>query len=209
MTRGLPTLAPDFYYLVKLNFKNMKILMFIVGFIMMVSFTTQEPAEYNWNKNYKVQVKDFQVDNNLGTVLARINTGICYVRNYGGTGNFKAWAVANRLQSRISPKVASGYRLKEVLDHEQIHFDIAEYVARRLNATLRGIKDPVIAENIYQQHLHLLDDIQKIYDAQTDHSNDSAWQIIWRKNIDKLLSKQDPDDNWVISPYGTEYKYKH
>jgi hypothetical protein len=166
-----------------------------------MSFTTNDSSEYRWNKNYKIQVSDFQLDANMKKgQLASISTGIVFTRNWAGTYTFRSYAVSDRKQSRISPKAYNGYRLQEVLAHEQLHFDISEYVSRLLNSRLRHIKDPIIADKLYNEYLNMLGDIQTIYDAQTEHSCDTLWQAKWQKNMDRLLSMDDPDNSWKMYP---------
>lgn len=179
----------------------MKALLLLVVSLITSSFTT-EPAEYQWKSNYKVQLKDFQIDANLGKKLASIQTGIGMNRNYNGTYSFRAMALSNRLQSKISPKVVNGYRTQEVLNHEQLHFDIAEYVARRLNSHLVNIKDLNTADKLFAQYTDTLALIQMVYDAQTNHSNDLEWQNKWRTNMDSLLNGQKILTQWKMYPYG-------
>jgi len=178
----------------------MKALFLLVTMLVLSSFTN-EPAEYQWSSNYKVQVKDFQVDAYLGKRLASISTGIGMNKNYNGTYSFRAVAIADRKQSKINPKILSGYRLQEVLNHEQLHFDIAEYVSRRLNSHLVNIKDLNTAEKLFAQYTDTLSLIQMVYDAQTDHSNDPIWQDKWSKNMDSLLNGQKIFTQWKMYPY--------
>lgn len=169
----------------------MKALFLLV--IALISFTN-EPAQYQWSKDYKVQLKDFQLDVNMGRQLATIYTGLKMTKI-----PLKVYAISNRQMSKISIRAYSGYRLKEVLEHEQIHFDIAEYVARRLNAELQ--LDPSNHEKLFIQYTDTLSLIQIVYDAQTNHSNDPIWQDKWRRNIDSLLNGQKTLTLWKMYPY--------
>jgi hypothetical protein len=180
----------------------MKFLLLIVALIS-VSMTTPVPAEYKWNKNYKVKLSDFQVDKNIDAhKLASIFTGVgLYSVRKNSVYSFTAYSMANRKLSVMCEKTYQGYRLKEVLDHEQIHFDISEYIARRLNAQLVDVRDPKLADKLFADYMDTLGTIQVVYDAQTNHSNDSLWQVKWRTNIDRLLSKDIPDPDWKMYPY--------
>jgi hypothetical protein len=169
--------------------------LFLFVIAMISSAFTIEPIEYHWSKDYKVQLKDFQLDMNMpSNKLATIYTGVGMQRV-----PLKAYAIANREGSKISWRAYNGYRLTEVLEHEQLHFDIAEYIARRLNTELS--KDPNNNENLFKQYMDTLTLIQTMYDDQTNHSNDIIWQDKWRKNIDSLLNGKKNLTQWKMYPY--------
>lgn len=84
-----------------------------------------------------------------------------------------------------------------VLKHEQLHFDIAEYVARiaRKNIT----KDIFLVGDIksYMDSIHNIHNkLQSLYDAQTKHGRIKAKQIEWEKNI---AAKLDSLQNFTLS----------
>ena len=168
--------------------------------IVLISSGFADPIEYDWDKDYKVQVKDFQVDPYYKKQLANIYTGLVMDMTNKSAGSYKAIAVANRRYSKISVRVANGYRLKQVLEHEQLHFDISEYVARRLNIMLQNIRDQHLAEKLFRQYIDTAELIQTVYDAQTNRSNDDLWQLKWRKNMDSLLGGEKDIYQWKIYP---------
>jgi hypothetical protein len=174
----------------------------VVAFVMM-SCKITEPMEYHWNKNYRVQLKDFRLDENMANgSLAVLQSGIHMNRNYEGTGRYKAFAIANRHLSLISKKVyIYKYRQKEILEHEQMHFNITEYVTRLLNSRLQHIKSVNVADKLYDDYNDTLALIQNVYDAQTDHSNDLVWEDKWRSKMDTLLNSVTIRHDWRMYPY--------
>lgn len=177
---------------------------FLLVLIGMFSISAGESSELYWKQDYKLKVSDFITVKSLPkNKLATINAGLYLNRNYNGTFTFRVFAVCNKRASYMTEKVKSGYRLKEVLNHEQGHFDIAEYVARLCNSELMNIRDPQIAENMYHYYLDLLDDIQLTYDAQTEYSNDLEWQKKWDDKLEELLSPEGLSTNWKMSPYSS------
>lgn len=83
---------------------------------------------------------------------------------------------------------------QELLEHEQLHFDIAELTARKLIKTLKnqsytkanyeykieGIRNNIINEG---------DDLQNRYDKETGHGTNSKEQLAWKNRIELELKK--------------------
>lgn len=171
--------------------------------VMLLSFKVPEPIEYKWDQSYKVRVTDFRIEDTLANnTLATLQSGIhfrCISQN--GLWTYSAIALANRSTSVMTKKVCNGYRQKEVLDHEQIHFDITEYVTRLLNKQLQGIDDNSVALKLYYHYSRdTLDLIQTVYDAQTNHNNDPFWQAKWRMKMDQLLRDPHTRNDWRMYP---------
>ena len=91
--------------------------------------------------------------------------------------------------------VLPGYRNPIVLNHEQRHFDIAEYHARRMRAGLRS-----------HQHINAVfdrisidcDRMQERYDRETRHGTDLREQAIWDHKIGALLKSMDAYQSTTI-----------
>jgi hypothetical protein len=78
------------------------------------------------------------------------------------------------------------------LNHEQRHFDIAKLVGERFKKVIKGEKLP--PDNFdgtinmdYLDALREMTKLQKQYDSETAHSNNSAQQQAWNDRIDKEL----------------------
>lgn len=78
-----------------------------------------------------------------------------------------------------------------LLRHEQYHFDIAEYFARKMNEYIKKTQPQEVSD--YQLELtknrELMDRMQKKYDKETDHSRNVEQQKIWENKVDSLLGK--------------------
>lgn len=75
--------------------------------------------------------------------------------------------------------------------HEQLHFDISEIFARKMDEEMSKTKftDNIKQEVrvLYQRILKELDDFQRGYDIETDFSRNIEKQKLWQKHIDRLL----------------------
>jgi hypothetical protein len=111
---------------------------------------------------------------------------------------FNEKGMTHTIKCRFNKSLSWG-RIKNdyILNHEQGHFDIAEIHARLLHKALldysfnaKTVNDDVtkIYNKVVDAHVKL----QKSYDAQTNHSIDTAQQNVWDKKIDSLLKVLKP-----------------
>ena len=93
-----------------------------------------------------------------------------------------------------------GLDSRELLGHEQLHFDITEVFARKLRQLLAGVRPEDFGR--IQQHrrevLYQWGLAQRRYDDETHHGLRREKQEAWRANIDKALDLM-ADWQWV--PY--------
>ena len=92
-------------------------------------------------------------------------------------------------------KNSSWGRIKNdyILAHEQAHFDMAEIYARRLQ---QAIKDYTVNEKtlgrdmnaLYKKTMDELQQMQKLYDDETDHSRNAPQQKLWLVKIGNMLN---------------------
>jgi hypothetical protein len=115
--------------------------------------------------------------------------------------NPAVYALMNKLQS--SAQV--GGRTDRNLSHEQIHFDLTEYLARRLSRELREMtlegpapsqelqRDFLLAvEKRYNETLSDLQRLQGQYDGETSHGRRASAQREWEKQAIDLLESEKP-----------------
>jgi hypothetical protein len=109
-------------------------------------------------------------------------------------------------------KNLSWFKIKDrdLLNHENIHFDIAEVYSRKIRAAFTkynqlqmGTEDKIIAslDSIYNSYNDSLKMIQDIYDLETNLSRDSLKQMKWNMKIAsqlKLLNRY--KDSIVVKP---------
>ena len=90
-------------------------------------------------------------------------------------------------------KTHSTYRL---LEHEQTHFDIAEYHKRLLmkeimNRTFTAANILPSVQEFGKMIIDLRKEMDDMYDLETNHSINEAKQNEWTRKMDKLLKKLD------------------
>jgi hypothetical protein len=115
--------------------------------------------------------------------------------------NPSVYALMNKLQS--SAQV--GDRTDRNLAHEQAHFDLVEYLARRLSRELREmtLEGPapspelqrdflLAAEKRYGETLIDLERLQDQYDGETSHGRRRGEQRKWEKKAVELLESEKP-----------------
>jgi len=81
----------------------------------------------------------------------------------------------------------------ELLQHEQLHFDITELFARKLRKELAGITDcGVLAKKAGALHSQMFDAssrYQDRYDRETVHGTKPEAQVEWQQRVEKELAE--------------------
>lgn len=149
--------------------------------LLLMPITSLLPPIY-WSEK-KLEAKDFKPQVDL-VAAATSSTGIMLIRKADGTSH--AIAFFNKEESVIRASL-TGNQLQRVLEHEQIHFDIAEWHTRELNKRLEGV-NKVDALQLHSTYMHSLLAMQLTYDEQTEHSLNESQQARWRRLVDDLLS---------------------
>tara|TARA_R110001592_G_scaffold362545_1_gene676773 strand:- start:40530 stop:41906 length:1377 start_codon:yes stop_codon:yes gene_type:complete len=145
---------------------------------------------------------DFQGPAKLFTKWdAGINSNV-YVKFDSTTLKFQAYAAMNnRLSWRKywSQNGAADYLLK----HEQYHFNITEYFARKLNKTIEKDILNTKEEVLYELSLTRiqLSKMQQVYDTESNHSLSRNLQLKWEFQIDSMLNFFDPESGFVTDFY--------
>jgi hypothetical protein len=115
--------------------------------------------------------------------------------------NPNVYALMNKLQSGAQV----GGRTERNLAHEQIHFDLVEYLARRLSRELHEMtiagpaaspelqRDLLIAvDKRYQETMIDLQRLQEQYDGETSHGRRASAQKKWAEKAASLLESEKP-----------------
>jgi hypothetical protein len=121
---------------------------------------------------------------------ANTNSGISYswsLKVKGDSSDFQfeveSWFYPE--QSWVKKNKKSEY----LLAHEQLHFDISELVARKLRRALEDVEvvgEPELKEaleQLYQKNADVWTALQKEYDVETRHGQDSYAQKKWKEKI--------------------------
>lgn len=165
---------------------------FILLFTMSCSLIRAQ-EEVPWSPQGKLEWKDFKGDVPLGAKAAATTaSGISYsFSTFYEKGEMK---VDYQVQAFFYP-AKSWYRPQICNDitllHEQLHFDISEVFARKMDREMsetkftKNIKQEVRV--LYKRILKELDVFQRRYDLETDFSRNIEKQKLWQKQINSLL----------------------
>jgi hypothetical protein len=101
----------------------------------------------------------------------------------------------NASRAQLSARTSLLQRNAQLLDHEQLHFDIAEVAARKIRARFEEFRnacgEPGLTEPIAQIITEIdreLQDEQARYDRETAHGANAQAQDSWRRQIRQRLA---------------------
>lgn len=142
------------------------------------------PSYIDWSASRKLTWADFK-----GTVPPRAanaaltNSSIGFDMGYGNNGFTYA------ISCRFDPEKSWG-RVKTdlILKHEQAHFDITEIHARKLYQAFRNytFNEKTVEKDVnemYDRIMKLHQEMQHLYDAETEHSINTREQARWLAKI--------------------------
>ncbi len=158
---------------------------FVIAMIAFSAYTVVDDI-IEWSPDRKLKVTDYTlVEYPLNDgVSATTCTGI-EMRWDSSIKKYRAVAVFSRQKSKWNPFLIR--RKDWILNHEQLHFDITQFITCQLNKRFMNDSLSVLYMiREYDKHLVMLDSFQVMYDNQTDHGRDSAYQILWNKIVDNL-----------------------
>lgn len=166
---------------------NIVMWIFIIsGLVLISSFTDIKPKEdlIQWSHDRKLTIDDFTQMNYIdGNIPANASTGI-FMSYSRKMDRYNAVAIFDKKRSGWNPRLIKNPDW--VLNHEQRHFDITQFIVSELNKEL-SVVPYSMAQEIFYKYEHRLDSMQVLYDTQTIHSMDSTYQDFWNKKIDYLL----------------------
>lgn len=165
---------------------------------MLTSFQPFQNYEtISWNADKRLSWDDFKGKPPINSRAAAITaSGITY--RFSTSGTRDDMEVDFKIDTYFYP-TKSWYQEKLVddviLSHEQLHFDISELYARKMEARLaeetfthNNVKAKV--KSIYKEILKEVDDFQNQYDDETNFSRDRERQALWDEKITKLLEER-------------------
>ncbi len=108
--------------------------------------------------------------------------------------NFTVNCLFDKESSWVNPK----NKTNMLLEHEQLHFDIAEVYARRLRKKLSESKFTIKnykskSSDIFDHNFKDYQKFQAYYDAETNHGIKQMKQTIWNKKVKTLLKMSSRD----------------
>lgn len=149
-------------------------------------------TQLRWSPNSQLKWSDFKGSPERFTYMdAMTESGIVFTWKCDYRGfQFEVYAMFDTKKSWVRKSEASEHLLR----HEQAHFDITEWHARKLRKRLSDISNPCrmgrsgidrIAQQIYNESSAM----QELYDTETSHSKNFAAQKKWLERIRKELQQ--------------------
>jgi hypothetical protein len=123
-----------------------------------------------------------------------------YVDYDSTNSGYRAYAAMN---NQLSWKKSSSTESDYLLNHEQYHFNISEFLARKLNRIIEN-KGLDTESEILPELSKIRTDLntmQDEYDTQADHSLVRDLQRKWEFRIDSMLSSFNPDSGFITDFY--------
>jgi hypothetical protein len=158
--------------------------------VFFLSFKQENKDDLVWKSDRKLKWDNFKADPNPNSDTAAAVT--CVIRadyhSKKDTLFVSIRAVLIQTQSWYKKK----YKIPSVLQHEQIHFDVAELYARNLRKKIMSLKtqklkavyelNALTATNDQERNLY-----QDLYDNETDNGRNKKKQVEWEKIVAKEL----------------------
>ena len=185
------------------NFLKSKLILIICSVVILTLiplFKSNFNAQVTFYKWKKLDWDDFQGFVKPFTGWGAGISSNVYVEYDSTKGKYVAYAAMN---NQLSWKKQSSVGSDYLLNHEQYHFNITEYFARKLNSIIEK-------ENIQNKDEALLklssirSDLSKFqnrYDNESDHGINKDLQRRWEFQVDSLLEAFEQDSGFVIDYY--------
>ena len=169
----------------------MKNFVFILS-LLLNSFLFSQEIE--WQETRKIEFSDFKgkppaINNFAANSMISINYKVLSKSIWTGKIKIKIFATFDSEKSWVSLQYLNQNGL---LEHEQIHFDIAEFFSRKLSKVLVEKVDSVekfnrdfqiLYDKVYQEYI----DFQNLFEEETSFGTNIEKQKIWKKRVDNLL----------------------
>jgi predicted secreted Zn-dependent protease len=141
-----------------------------------------------WNEFYKLQWHDFQGERGESSIgdagtAVQIKAKPFYVKD---KIEYDVYAYFNRKKSWSTDKSDA------LLAHEQLHFDIAEWYARKIRKKIKQLRSSGVNDvDIYNSHIRVLleesNEVDMQYDMETLHGAMAKKQAAWKKKVSEAL----------------------
>lgn len=184
----------------------LKNIFFFIGFISLMSFSFVKDDFILWQENKKLKIQDFKADNKdtikvnrqqfLGAISAIRIEYSSFQRNKNSVPDFS-------IKTYFDPN-ESWMLLKNdyVLQHEQIHFDLAELYARKMRKSVESLRQKNVTNiSIYRKKIQRWNAMKEKASNQFDADNQDYYikigqkilfqknpkQEAWKKKVDREL----------------------
>lgn len=161
---------------------------------------TEQGPVIDWQNNYKLKYEDFKAGSKASPGFAVATTSSAFGYSITDRGGEISGSIYVRFyceESWWNPD----FRLDEVLEHEQLHFDICELFGRKLYKEVLALRDNGKLSKRSIKHIESklekqYSDYQDLYDKETDHSTNGGEQRKWNKKIKLELAALAPFANY-------------
>lgn len=175
-------------------------------FLLPLTVSAQRADEelINWSKNKKLTWADYKGNPDPASDAAASTTTYLSIEYKISTDEF-----GFMIESRFSKSRSWGrHKTDYILSHEQGHFDIAEFFARKLYKEMKTYrfnnrtyqKD---LKRIYDNILEEKEAMQNDYDRETRHSINKEKQEEWLKKIAEMLEDTNEYADYQNKPYSS------
>ncbi len=159
------------------------ILICIFGF--QASALKSQNSKIYWNENTQLEFSDFRGYPTYRSAAAMSYCGIKY--NSCGISKNPTYSVSAYFEPKNS-WVWSNYKYDYVINHERLHFDIAEIYARKLRKYFAENQVSIRnSKRVYQQFFKAYEQFQNTYDEATQHGTNKKKQSEWKEKIKNEL----------------------
>jgi len=182
----------------KLNWKPNLMILFIL--LLFTSFT-QSGDQKTWDadspltwQDYKAVEKDksFNSNTHSNTLVGEIHR---YRRLKSDSNSYQFDFQVKSVMIRSKSWVDPAYKTSALLAHEQLHFDISAYFAKKLLIALQNGTYSKDFLNEMQDIRHRLsiqrNTMENLYDERTVHSNDKLMQAKWSTYVHSILTSNE------------------
>jgi len=159
-------------------YRNFLLLLLLLPFIPKAQFKENTIA---WSPDKRLTWKDYDGEPDPGSDAAASTTTYLGIQ-YNVTNRVFGYSI----ECSFSKNSSWGrHKTAYILAHEQGHFDIAEYFARKLNMQMKNYQ---FNKSTYEKDLKkIYQDMQNQYDEETNHSIYKEKQVEWLGKIEKML----------------------
>ncbi|EDP70386.1 hypothetical protein FBALC1_06503 [Flavobacteriales bacterium ALC-1] len=171
---------------------------FIFCFLFLFIGENSNEETITWNASKKLTWADFKADPNLESNAAALTaSGITFGYSVKTSGN-RIIDFSTSVEAHFYPN--KSWYLKEksdayILKHEQLHFDITELYVRKFREQIDRLRvNQNLKEQLNKLHVSVneaLNETQKRYDKQSNHSINTEMQKQWESFIEAELKTLD------------------
>lgn len=151
--------------------------------------TSKKWREIEWNPNRKLRWDDFKARPNMFSSYSAVTS--TYIEETHGCNDYGRFAFHVKAVFVQNLSWIRGRYSKDLLKHEQIHFDITEYHARLMRKYFSELKYPCYREDdiarAVERIFNAMETAQHQYDDETYHGLYKNRQAKWEQYISTQL----------------------